>query len=66
MSRFRLSRSRHDAVLPSNSAQATRAAEAQPTAPHAGDTLFEIGVIIVLHLAFALAVVLTLDAFGVR
>lgn len=34
--------------------------------PHAGDTLFEIGVVITLHLAFALAVVLMLDVFGVR
>jgi hypothetical protein len=38
----------------------------QSAVPHAGDTLFEIGVIIVLHLAVALAVVAALDAFGVR
>ena len=41
-------------------------AEEQSATPHAGDTLFEIGVILALHLAFALAVLVTLDAFGVR
>ena len=41
-------------------------AEEQSATPHAGDTLFEIGVVIVLHLAFALAVLVALDAFGVR
>ena len=34
--------------------------------PHAGDALFEIGVVLTLHLAFALAVAGMLDAFGVR
>ena len=56
MNRFGLSRS--DDAWPT--------AEEQSAAPHAGETLFEIGVIIVLHLAFALAVLGTLDAFGVR
>ena len=35
--------------------------EPQPTS---ADTLFEIGVVLALHLAFALAVLVTLDAFG--
>jgi hypothetical protein len=34
--------------------------------PQAGDTLFEISVVIMLHLAFASVVLVTLDAFGVR
>jgi hypothetical protein len=50
----------------SRSADAWPTAEEQSATPHAGGTLFEIGVIIVLHLAFALAVVTVLDAFGVR
>jgi hypothetical protein len=50
----------------SRSDDAWPAAGEQPAAPHAGDTLFEIGVIITLHLAFAVAVLVTLDAFGVR
>jgi hypothetical protein len=40
--------------------------EKQQAAPHAGDALFEIGIIITLHLAFAWAVLVTLDAFGIR
>ena len=50
----------------SRSTDAWPTAEAQSDTPHAGDTLFEIGVILVLHLAFVLAVLGTLDAFGVR
>ena len=38
----------------------------QQAVPHASDTLVEIGIILALHLAFALAVLVTLDAFGVR
>ena len=38
---------------------------ADGAAPRAGDTLFEIGLVITLHLAFAVAVLATLDAFGV-
>jgi hypothetical protein len=50
----------------SRSTDAWTTAEEQSATPHAGDTLFEIGVVIVLHLAFALAVLVALDAFGVR
>ena len=56
MNRFGLSRS----------TDAWTTAEEQSATPHAGDTLFEIGVVITLHLAFALAVLVALDAFGVR
>lgn len=49
----------------SRSTDAWPTAEARSATPHAGDTLFEIGVILVLHLAFVLAVLGTLDAFGV-
>jgi hypothetical protein len=37
----------------------------QPTLPKAGETLHEIGVVLALHLALALAVLLILQAFGV-
>lgn len=37
----------------------------RPVMPMAGETMYEIGVVIALHLAFAFAVVLTLQAFGV-
>jgi hypothetical protein len=32
--------------------------------PRSGDVMFEIGVILALHLAFAFAVIMTLGAFG--
>jgi len=34
------------------------------TLPTAGETLYEIGVVLALHLALAFAVLLTLQAFG--
>ena len=34
-------------------------------APQAGDVVVEIGLIVALHLALALAVALTLNAFGI-
>ncbi len=37
----------------------------RPVVPMAGETMYGIGVMIALHLAFAFAVVLTLQAFGV-
>lgn len=33
--------------------------------PRSGDVVFEIGLTLALHLAFALAVVLTLTAYGI-
>jgi hypothetical protein len=38
--------------------------EALQAAPEVGETLREIGVLVALHLAFALAVALTLQAFS--
>jgi hypothetical protein len=68
VNRFGLSRSGDDAVSHRNVTGAARPTlpEEQQDVPRAGDTLFEIGVIITLHLAFALVVLVTLDAFGVR
>jgi hypothetical protein len=37
----------------------------RPTLPTAGETLYEIGVVLALHLALAFAVLLTLQACGV-
>jgi hypothetical protein len=34
-------------------------------APSSGEVLFEIGLVLAVHLAFAVAVVLSLDAYGV-
>ena len=34
-------------------------------APTSGEVLFEIGLVLAVHLAFAVAVVLSLDAYGV-
>jgi len=68
MNRFGLSRSGDDAVShrdAAGTAWPTLPGEQQDM-PRAGGTLFEIGVVITLHLAFALVVLVTLDAFGVR
>jgi hypothetical protein len=66
VNRFGLSRSGDETASHRDAVAAWPTAEEQPATPHAGDTLFEIGVIIVLHLAFVLAVLVILDAFGVR
>jgi hypothetical protein len=68
VNRFGLSRSGDDTVSHRDTAAAAwpTLPEKQRDVPRAGDTLFEIGIIITLHLAFALAVLVTLDAFGVR
>ena len=39
--------------------------EEHPARPKAGETLYEIGIVLALHLGFALAVLLVLQAFGV-
>lgn len=65
MNRFGLSRpregitSRFDAATP-----LVAPVEARET-PKASETLYEMGVLIALHLAFAFAVLLTLRVFGV-
>jgi hypothetical protein len=53
---------RHDAVSQPDAALPM----SRQGAPALGVVLSEIGFIVGLHLAFALAVLLTLDAFGVR
>ena len=65
---FGFSRARRD-VSAKARARVARASEA-PTdprrdAPSSGEVLFEIGLVLALHLAFAVAVLLTLDASGV-
>ena len=62
--RSRLGRAvnRHDAVSQPDAALPM----SRQGAPALGVVLSEIGFIVGLHLAFALAVLLTLDAFGVR
>jgi hypothetical protein len=67
VNRFGLSRSSDDTASPPDVAGAAWPAvpEEQAT-PQAGDTLFEIGIIVTLHLAVALAVLVTLDVFGIR
>lgn len=64
MSRFSSARQRADldAIAPVASVQQ----DERPVAPMAGETMYEIGVIIALHLAFAFVVVLILQAFGVN
>ena len=67
MNRFGLSQSRNDAMSGVDIASPAKPApqEAQQATPKAGETVYEIGVILALHLAFAFAVLLTLQAFGV-
>jgi hypothetical protein len=68
VSRSDLPRSGVDTVAPRDIAAATwpTLPQEQQVVPQASDTLVEIGIILALHLAFALAVLVTLDAFGVR
>ncbi len=47
-------------------ARAESAEQERPATPLAGETMYEIGIIVALHLAFAFVVVLTLQAFGVN
>jgi hypothetical protein len=72
MTRFRLSRSREgamsglDVAPPSTVAAPQDAGQATPQAtPTPGEALYEIGVLLALHLAFAFAVLLALRALGV-
>ena len=63
MNRLGLSHTRNHAM--SGLDIATPAQPAPQATPKAGETAYEIGVILALHLAFAFAVLLTLQAFGV-
>jgi hypothetical protein len=67
MNRLGLSHTRNDAISSVDIASPAKPApqEVQQATPKAGDTVYEIGVILALHLAFAFAVLLTLQAFGV-
>jgi hypothetical protein len=68
MVRFGFSRARRDvsAKAPVRVATASEAlTDPRRDAPASGEVLFEIGLILALHLAFAVAVLLTLDAYGV-
>ena len=66
MNRLGLSHTRNDAMSGMDIASPAKPVpqEAQQATPRAGETVYEIGVILVLHLAFAFAVLLTLQAFG--
>jgi hypothetical protein len=67
MNRLGLSQSRNDAMSGVDIASSAKPAlqETQQATPKAGETVYEIGVILALHLAFAFTVLLTLQAFGV-
>jgi hypothetical protein len=67
MSRFGLFRSRDGAVSGLDAAPSATPAlpDARPATPTVGETLYEISIVLALHLAFAFAVLLTLRAFGV-
>ena len=63
MSRFGVTRPRADLDIMSPAAPVRQ--DERPATPMAGETMYEIAIMIALHLAFAFAVVLTLQAFGV-
>ena len=67
MNRLGLSHTRNDAMSGVDIAPAAKPAlpEARHATPKAGETVYEIGVVLALHMAFAFAVLLTLQAFGV-
>jgi hypothetical protein len=66
MDRFGLSHGQLDTTTRGRRSPSRAPVESQQAAPTLGDMLFEIGVVVALHLGFALAVLVTLDAFGVR
>jgi hypothetical protein len=65
MVRFGLSRARRNISAKGVTAASQALTESRRNAPSPGEVLFEIGLILALHLAFAVAVLLTLDAYGV-
>jgi hypothetical protein len=68
MVRFGFSRARQDmaAQMPGKAATAPEAlTDSRRDAPSPGEVFFEIGLLLALHLAVAVAVLLTLDAYGV-
>ncbi len=64
MVRFGLSRVRRDIAAQDVTAASQTLTESLRHAPAPGEVLFEIGLILALHLAFAVAVAVTLDACG--
>ena len=62
----RFGSSRHRAELEVIVPAASLQQDERPVTPMAGETMYEIGVVIALHLAFAFVVVLTLRAFGMN
>lgn len=65
MVRFGFSRVRRDTSARVVTAASQALTEPRRNAPTSGEVLFEIGLVLALHLAFAVAVVLSLDAYGV-
>ena len=67
MNRLGLSHTRNDAMSGVDIVSPAKPVlqEAQQATPKAGETVYEIGVLLALHMAFAFAVLLTLQAFGV-
>ena len=65
MLRFGSSRVRRHTSAEGVTAASQALTESPRNAPTSGEVLFEIGLILAVHLAFAVAVVLTLDAYGV-
>lgn len=65
MFRFGFSRVRRDISAKGVTAASQALTEPQRAAPTSGEVLFEIGLVLAVHLAFAVSVVLTLDAYGV-
>ena len=65
MVRFGFPRARRDTSAQAVTAASQTLTESPRNAPAPGEVLFEIGLILALHLAFAVAVAVTLDACGV-
>lgn len=64
MFRFGFSRLRRD-IPATGVTAASQALQPRRNAPTSGEVLFEIGLVLAVHLALAVAVVLSLDAYGV-
>lgn len=65
MFRFGLPRVRRPTSAQGATAVSQALAGPRCNAPSSGEVLFEIGLILAVHLALAVAVVLSLDAYGV-
>ncbi len=65
MFRFGFSRERRNVSAKAVTAASQALAEPRRNTPSSGEVLFEIGLVLAVHLAFAVAVIVTLDACGV-